>query len=352
MITPIPWERSEAWVAEVVNPDGTHGPLQLDADQPGTLTWDGNAQTPIRYTGHCLGTPPELMRDQRIQLTLNIDGRDPFQFPRLVPVKDNPVYEWATWFSLGAVDETIIYAADGIDFPLVLDSGAQAVASARNVLTASAPDLPVILPDSDLTLRNQLSFNLGTSPLEISNQLMEVIGGTRLAPSMEGTLTSRIWTPAADRAVTMIFGPDESDAGYQHRIEIQRLHLEAPNVQHYVGNGSQDSAQITGRWRDEDPRSPYSIPSRRRRILGKQASGEAATQAIADQMARRAGLEARGRGRTATITGLWQPLVPGDVIQTRHPLFPELVTRWEVLTVAITVGGDASDTTWTLREVI
>ena len=104
-----------------------------------------------------------------------------------------------------------------------------------------------------------------------------------------------------------------------------------------------------GRWRDEAPSSPWGIPKRDRRVLAE-GKGEAADQTIADEKAMRLVMEARGRGRKATITGAFQPVYPGHVITTAHPDHPDLSATWEVTGVS---GGTAlgSDTTWELQEV-
>lgn len=341
-------DRSEWWTADLVTRDGQHSALPLDADQPGTLTWDKSRQSPITATIYIHGNAPDLLADPRVRLTLWVNG-EPHQMPPLVPAKDDPVIEHGSWYQLQLVDETIIYAMDGLDFPQAWEPGSPAIGSARALLASSAPDLRVVLPDSSHTLRNPVTAQLGTDPLTLANGLLEAINATPLAPRLtDGALASQPWTPPTERPVVMTFGPD--DAGYEHRVDLTHLHLEAPNVQHFEANGSASAPKLVGRWRDLDPTSPYSIPRRHRRILGQRRSGEAATQQVADALARRYGLEARGRGRQATITGLWQPVTPGDVIETRHPLEPALNARWEVL-VMRTIIGEVSDTTWTLKEV-
>lgn len=346
MRTPLPRARRETWTAELIQPDGTRTELPLDADQPGQLTWDADGVDAV-ITCHHL--PPELLTGQRIALTLWVDD-EPQRFPQLVPVKDDPtVDEAGAWYRLHLIDETILLAADGLDFSRVLDAGTPIVAAMQSLAAVSAPGLSIAWPVTDDTLRNPLELALSSSPLAGINRLAETINATRLAPAHDGRLSVQSWTPPAERPPQLPFGPDAA-AGYEHRVDLQRFHLEAPNVVHYTASGSSSAAQLVGRWRDEDPTSPWSIPSRGRRILAT-ASGDAASQEVADALARRRGLEARGRGREATLAGAWQPLYPYEVCEVRNPDHPLLDGRWEVLSIRVTVGGDVSDATWTIKEI-
>lgn len=346
MRTPLPRARTETWTAEIVDPDGNRSVLPLDADQPGRLTWDGDG---IDAVVNSLGTPPDFMSDQRIELTLTVNGQR-HKFPPLVPVKDDPVIEQEEWYSLHLIDETIILAADGLDFAQVLPAGTAVVAAMKQLAQASAPDLHITWPTLDHTLRNDVELALSSAPLAGINTLAESINALKLGPRIDGGLAMEPWVPPNLRAKQMIFGAGQL-AGYEPRVNLQRFYLEAPNVVHYTATGSSSSDRIVGRWRDLDPLSPYSIPRRRRRILAT-GSGEAATQAIADEQARRVGVEARGRGRTATIRGGWQPVIPYDVIGTEHPDKAALRADWEVLSMSVVVGGEASDTDWSIKEVI
>ena len=62
-------------------------------------------------------------------------------------------------------------------------------------------------------------------------------------------------------------------------------------------------------------------------------------------------IEARGRGRKATITGGFQPVWPGHIITTDYPEHPDLSAKWEVTEVAVDTRL-GSNMTWTLLEVI
>ena len=355
---PIPDARREEWAAVVVNPDGSTLPLPLDADQPGTITWQQDQQSPVGAHLTCHGTPPELRHGQTVHVTYRCNG-ETWHLPPLIPVIDKPVYDGAgRWFGLDLIDQTITFAADGIDFAAVFDAATPIISTVRGVLNASDPAIPVQLPDLDFTLRNPLDFPLSTAPLTIANTLLDIAGATPLAPGPDdGALRSDVWVAPSARPVRMRFGPHmlrpddtwEPGAGYLPRIDAENDYLAAPNVGHFVASGSSSADQLIGRWRDDDPFSPWGVPQRGRRILAA-GSGDAASQEIADDKARRLVMEARGRGRTATIRGAWQPVWPGHVIATDHPDFPDLSARWEVVGVRVSMGL-GSDTEWTLREV-
>ena len=349
-VTPIPDARRETWTATVLNPDGTQIPLAMDQDQPARWTWKQTDQSPLGATLHCHGTPPELRHGQLVLLAYQANGIS-YPLPPLVPVIDKPIYEMdGRWFSIDLIDETINLAADGIDFSVVYDAGAHIVNTCRAVIAASDPSLAVVLPAMDHTLRNPLDFQVSTAPLVIVNKLLDALGANPLAPGPDdGVLRSDAWIPPASRPVRMRFGPSLLDAGYLPRIDVETDYLAAPNVGHFTADGSQKAGQIVGRWRDEAPSSPWGIPKRDRRVLAE-GKGEAADQTIADEKAMRLVMEARGRGRKATITGALQPVYPGHVITTAHPDHPDLTATWEVTGVS---GGTAlgSDTTWELQEV-
>ena len=352
-VTPIPDTRRETWTATVLNPDGTQIPLAMDQDQPARLTWRQTDQSPIGATLFCHGTPPELRHGQLVLLAYKANGAS-YPLPPLVPVIDKPIYELTgRWFSLDLVDQTINLAADGIDFPSVYDAGTPIVAKARQVIAASDPDLAVVLPSLDYTLRNPLDFPISTSPLAIVSKLLDAAGATPLAPSPDdGLLRSDAWLPPSARPVRMKFGPSilAEHAGYLPRVDVVNDYLAAPNVGHFIADGSAKADQLVGRWRDEAPSSPWGIPKRGRRIIATD-KGEAATQTIADEKAMRLVIEARGRGRKATITGGFQPVWSGHVITTDYPDHPDLSATWEVTDVSVDTRL-GSDMTWTLQEVI
>lgn len=350
MITPLPKGRTEHWTAHAVGPDGNRVRLALDADMPGQVAWDDTRQSPITATLHCHGTPPELMGGQWVDLALHVKGHPSIHWPPLVPVKDNPVYEHGRWFTLQLIDQTVILAADGLDFTQVLPAGTPIVPAMKALAVNPWQDWALQWPAVDHTLRNDIELDFSSSPLGGINRLAEALNAHQMTPRMDGSLAVELWTPPALRAVQMVFGPGAA-AGYEHRVGMERLHLEAPNVFHYTGNGSATSDQIIGRWRDEDPSSRYCIQNRRRRILDR-ASGEAATQELADAKAMRGGLEARGRGRRATIRGGYQPLTPRMAIQSANPAEPDLDADWIIESYTTIISGDASDTTWTIQEVV
>lgn len=373
MTTPLPrHRRDEQWQAHIVQPDGDLEPLALDAEVPGSITWDIDQQSPLGATLPCVGAVPELLTGQTIRLTYSYHGGE-HSLPPLVPVKADPVYELGEWFTLDLIDQTILLAADGLDFGKVLSAGTVVTTAMADLIAASAPDLMgggsfpgggvypgddpvpgsstplVALPDLDLTLRNPLELRMSMAPLEAVNQLAETIGCTPLAPRLDGILASASWVEPRLREVIMAFGPGDG-AGMLPRVDTTSDYLAAPNVVHYTTGGSAGADPLVGRWIDQDPTSRWSVTVRGRRILAT-ASGDAATQEIANQHAARIGLQARGRGRTATIRGAWQPLAPGDVITTEHPDHPGLTATWEVRSMRISMAL-GSETVWTLKEVI
>lgn len=348
MTMPLPkTRRDEQWTAHIIHPNGDAEPLALDADMPGDITWDIEQQSPIGANLPCIGPVPDLLGGQTIRLTYSYHGGE-HTLPLLVPTKDDPVYELGEWFTLDLIDQTIALAADGLDFGRVLPAGTVVTTAMAELIADSAPDLAISLPDLDLTLRNPVELRLSMAPLEAVNLLAEAIGSTPLAPRLDGVLASAPWVEPRMRGVTMAFGP--GDGGMVPRVETSSDYLAAPNVVHYTTTGSASADPLVGRWIDDDPTSNWSISRRRRRILAT-GSGDAATQEIANQHAARIGLQARGRGRTATIRGAWQPLAPGQVITTEHPDHPKLTATWEVRSMRISTAL-GSDTTWTLKEVI
>lgn len=354
-----PWPRDrydEQWLCQVIQPDGQLGDmLPVDPDVAGKVSWSG-AQSPIGATFTIHGKVPALTGGQLVQPIYRFGsdqlGDTEHRFPALSVQGAEPFYDVAEWFDLSLIDPTIDYAGDGIDFPLVLDAGTVIMTAAAEVLRDSIPGRAFTLPDLDLTLRNLLEFPTTTDPLLIFNKLMEAAGCTTLAPvspAQGGGLASTQWVPANQRPVRMVFGPGDG-AGYVPDVRTKSDYLNTPNVAHYETSGSSTSDPLVGRWRDEDPRSEWSIPRRGKRVFAKPGKGEAATQAIADMHAMRIGTDHPNRGRTATIRGGYQPLIHGDIIQTVHPDHPDVDGTWEIVQ-ADTTTLLGSETSWELKEV-
>lgn len=352
-ITPWPKTRGRTslprFTAQVIEPDGTPGAkLPLDTAAPGRIDWS-RAESPLGATMTIHGGQPVLAEGQTIQLGYQFDGVR-FDYPPMAPQAADDLFDTSEWFDLSVIDPTSDLAADGLDFPLVLQAGTPIMAAAAAVMRQSRPSQLFTLPDLDLTLRNQLDWGIGTDHLLIFNALMEAAGCTQLAPTVDSPgLVVQPWTAPGDRPVRMAFGPGDG-AGMLPDVRTPSDFLGTPNVAHYEAAGSATSDALVGRWRDEDPTSPWSIGRRRKRILAPKGSGQAANQLIADQQAMRIGLDHPRRGRTATIRGGFQPVFPGHIITTRHPKHPKLAATWEVLTVSTDMGLEAM-TTWTIKEV-
>lgn len=350
MIEPWPRERGlyeqEHWTAQIIQANGILGDeLPLD-DVPGRIN-NRDAESPWGATVTVHGHVPELASGQTVRLTYRFDDVE-YSLPPFAPQGVSPLLDVGRWYDLSMIDQTSDYAADGIDFPLVLDAGRVIMSEAAEVMTASRPGLRFTLPNLDLTLRNLLDFSIGTDPLLIVNKLMEAAGCTKLFPVLDGTVAASEWVDPRNRPVDMLFGPE--NAGYLPDVRMESDFLGTPNVAHYEARGSSSSDTLIGRWRDEDPASPWSISRRKKRIYAKRGSGEAANQMIADQQAMRIGLDHPRRGRTATIRGAFQPIHRGQVLQTEHPDFPELSAKWEVLN-SNTTTALGSPTSWLVKEV-
>lgn len=358
-MTVTPWPRDgriEQWTAQIIQPNGIPGDmLPVDPDVAGRVVWS-DAQSPVGVTLTIHGKVPPLAGGQLVQPIYSFDhhatGPVEYRLPALSVQGVEPLYDVGQWFDLSLIDQSIDYAGDGIDFPLVLPAGTVIMQAARQVLQTSIPGRPVTLPDLDLTLRNLLEFSTTTDPLLIVNKLMEAAGCTDLAPvspAQGGGLASQQWTAPTLRPVKMVFGPGDG-AGFLPQVRTKSDYLSTPNVAHYETQGGASADPLVGRWRDEDPRSEWSIPSRGKRVFAKPGKGEAATQAIADQHAMRIGTDHPGRGRTATIRGGYQPLISGDIIETVHPDHPDLTATWEVLSATTTTAA-GSETSWDIKEV-
>lgn len=354
MITPWPrdgrgLDLQEHWTAQIVQADGVLGDeLPLDAAIPLRLEWkDGKSVSPLGATLAVHGHVPEFASGQSVILTYRFDDVA-FSMPPLVPQGIEPLLDVGRFYNLALIDKTADYAADGIDFPLVLDAGKVIMTELAEVLRQSQPQTNFTLPDVDLTLRNQLDFGIGADPLMIAEKLAEAAGCDPLAPAFDGSVSVSEWLPPGERPVEMLFGPE--NAAYLPEVRMNTDFLGTPNVAHYEARGSSSSDTLIGRWRDEDPDSPWSIGRRRKRILAPRGRGEAANQAIADQQALRIGMDHPKRGRTATIRGPFQPLFRGHVIETEHPSFPELSGKWEVLSMK-TTSALSSQTSWLVKEI-
>ncbi len=359
-----PWPRDrydEEWLAQVLEPiDGglefTPGDmLDVDPDIAGRVRWD-DSESPIGATFTCHGPVPVLTEGQLVQpiyrFNSNETGPVEYRLPALSVQGTEPYYNIGQWYDLSLIDQTIDYAGDGIDFPLILPTGTVIMEAAAAVLQNSIPGRTFTLPDLDLTLRNPIEHPTATDPLLIFNELMEAAGCTKLAPVSPlqgGGLASTVWRPATERPTKMVFGPGDG-AGFLPDVRTKSDYLATPNVAHYETTGTDTAPALYGTWRDEDPTSPWSIPRRGKRIFAPKGTGEAANQRIADIQAQRIGQDHPGRVRVATIRGGYQPLTHGDIITTDWPDFPNLTATWEIVS-ANTTTGLGSETVWTIKEV-
>lgn len=240
-------------------------------------------------------------------------------------------------YSLSAADPTCLLDRAGLRSRVTYAAGTPIAETVRALVTLYTPSVIAIIGDTDETLREHLTFDAGTSVLEVCNKLLAAAAYTRLAPRVDGTLWSARWSPASQRPVVMSFGPGM--ASHLPDVDLEDDAFTRPTEVIARTRGGQDAEPIIGRWPDVTPPEP----------ITEVIDVDATTVEAATLLARQRYEEAQQVTRWTTITGPWQPIAPGEVARFANPRRDlDLLAELQQLRTRWTVG---SPTAYSLQEV-
>lgn len=319
----------EEWVWELLDlNDGLIG--MLDGVTGGSLNRNVNAT--IR-TGGKMGwsgkVQPEWLTVRirpRYRATLEDGTR--IDWPMGVYIPATPGLTWRNDVASADVDlydKLVILTDDEVDATYALDAGTNVVQAIR-ALIESAGETKHLIADSTETLINPMTWEVGTSKLEIVNDLLNSINYFSLYCDDAGYYRGEPYLPPADRGVAWEFLDDQNSI-YAPGFDQDQDYFGIPNKVILVGQGSDTTEALVGVYVNDDPTDPLStnepdpaagVEGRGRVVSRTETGVDATSQAVIDGLAQRRYLDMSALTSTLTIEHALIPLTFNDVVRFRR----------------------------------
>lgn len=181
-------------------------------------------------------------------------------------------------------------------------------------LIESTGETRIAATESDSVTRSLMVWPEGATKLTVINDLLTSINYWALWCDGSGQFRVEPYVAPGDRPVVFDFA---SGARSITRPEYEREFDQAtvPNVFRVYAEGDEDMPPIVGEAVNEDPASPYSIPSRGFEVGPPPERVEVTTQAEADALAQRRLLDGMSPVSRLTAEHALVPLEPNDLVR-------------------------------------
>lgn len=241
----------------------------------------------------------------------------------------------------GAVSKTPVELAgrlseldgDAFDAPVTFAAGTPTVAAAASI--AEEAGFRVVADPSTHVLASSRTYGVDDgSKLQAVNDLLSLAGFSSAETDAMGNMVMRRYREPSERPTTWTFKEGTGSrllADVTDELDVS----EVPNVVHAVY--STPEATVVGVAVDDDPASPWSVPSRGYRKAKVYRYSDAATQAQADAKAASLLANSRGAVRRITFSHTYRPLAVGDVVALEYPS-AEVSARVAIRTQDIDLG--------------
>lgn len=203
---------------------------------------------------------------------------------------------------------------DGFDAPVTFSAGTPTVAAAASIAEASG--FAVVAEPSTHTLAASRTYGLdGGSRLSAINDLLSLAGFASAETDATGAVRMRRYVEPSARPTVHTFA-DGAGSRLLCDVTDEMDVSEVPNVVHAVYETP--DATVVGVAVDDDPASPWSVPSRGYRKAKVYRYSDAATQAQADAKAASLLANSRGAVRRLKFSHTFIPVSVGDVVAVEY----------------------------------
>ena len=276
---------------------------ELEGVQPGG-SLDFSAQASIKGSGKIpvldLGSEPDWLNVRlKPYILVETDSGTEKEIPLGVFLPAAPVAQWSggnrSWNvelldKLSILDQDIIINADGEAVTYSVDAGENVIVTVRSIIAQAGETSPAIAEDPDADLTSSQVFEVGTTRLQIINQLLSTANYFSLYCDGNGQYQARKYQRPANR--TPIYGmstpfSDSSSSILAPAWTLDEDIYSIPNRYWVQQQSTGEQEGDTAVAKNEDPESPFSFQARGRWITqgesGVEATGLEALQGIAER---------------------------------------------------------------------
>ena len=304
--------RREAYLVEMLDRDdrllGT-----LDGVEGGTLDW--SIYQTIRTTGVLDMTATSQQIDwltTRLRITYRMETAEgTLSWPLGVYLPAVPQRQHSATSVSGPVqlfDKLLILREDSYGESVTIAAGASITGTVDDLITATGETNRYIEPDLAV-LRNPMTFEPGTTRLQIINALLEAAGYSALWCDGWGQYRAERYRPPAQRGLAWEFASGEASI-HSPAFTLDDDYFSVPNRWTLVSRTDGDTPALTStRTLDAlQPTSRFTQANRGRWISRVDIDVEAASQSVLDAMCERRLLDAAAVTRSVTISHAMLPL--------------------------------------------
>lgn len=251
----------------------------------------------------------------RISITYYPRGLNGPSYPVGIYLFDSPLENrgMASAFTVDLMTKVAIIDQDQITETYSLPQGSQIIPAVVDLIESTG-ETRIAVTDSDVVTSSALTYEAGESKLTIINDLLTSADYSSLWSDGTGQFRVEPYQNPLARPVAFEFVEGETSI---HKPEWSREQdvLNVPNRVMVVSPGSDDEPAIIGIAEDNDPNSPYSIPSRGRVIGRTEEVSDMTSVSAANSYAQRLLEGGMSPQATLAVEHAIVPLEPGDLVR-------------------------------------
>lgn len=316
---PLTSHRREAWRVELLNLKDT-SLRRLDGIDGGSFSFNVNAV--IRGGGSMQYAGPELDWSQyRVQPWYSVTAASGvIEWPLGVFIPASPTTQYGATGRTGSIelyDKTHLLDRDRVDTTFVANTGAVVTSLIRSIIIG-AGGVKVALTDSPAVLRKAMAWEVGTSKLQIVNDLLESINYFSVWVDGYGTFRADPYTDPAARLSQYSFF-DDAKGIYLPDFSRDFDTFNVPNKVICIAQGDGETTALKSVATDTDPNSRFSYGRLGNSWITRfEESVEASDQATLDALCKRYLREGQQVGSTYEIEHAPLDLKPNDAVLFRR----------------------------------
>ncbi|MEE6273526.1 hypothetical protein V2J56_09225 [Georgenia sp. MJ206] len=306
--------------------DGT--PLR-ELDTVVDATFDYSVHDTIRSGGTITVDMPQLIDWHRVHVqpwysfTDENDGEHEWPLGVFIPAVPGTDHMGAlSTAKVELYDKLLILDQDATEETYTVDVGVVVTDKVRELI-AAVGESGATITESTETLAVAIVWEPNTSRLRIINDLLAAINYFSLTVDGWGRFHAAPYVPPAARGVSFtlasgdrsIIAPATSPDADPDPIRHEADGFHVPNKVVLVATSDGDTPAMVATAVNEDPLSPWSIPSRGRVIVHHEDGIEATSQAVLDNLAARRLIELSDVAATWQVRHAWIPAELNDVAQ-------------------------------------
>ena len=225
----------------------------------------------------CLGPNENIDTNQRIRIIHVLNGVENMLCTLLMSTPSHKLFKNYKEISIECYSVLWLHEVNKITARYSLTKGTNVVNEVKRLIGQKNVD---IIPSS-LTTNVDLEWEIGTSILDICNQLLECINYTPLYPLPDGLISSEPYILPQDKLVTVTYDDFDRSNKVEGECVSELDFFDTPNVfVRYVNNPN--TIDLVAVYENTNPDSPTSVVNRPRNVDSQEIRDAANVQVLMD----------------------------------------------------------------------